>query len=195
MRKLDALAFAAALLLISGLSPARAESDNRQGAVPQSSGRIAGRQPLSQEDREFLNYAAQDNQAEIQLCLLAEKQSRSPAVKAFARLMVNDHVAIESRLAAVLDGLNLRVSNGVGEDGQRTLEDLEPLWGAQFDREFMRAQIKDHADDIDRFNDEIGSTENGAVRSFASETVDILGQHRELAKAVEAQANGEAAAR
>jgi hypothetical protein len=38
----------------------------------------------SLDDKSFLNFAAEDNQAEIQLCLLAKEEAKSDAVRAFA---------------------------------------------------------------------------------------------------------------
>lgn len=172
---------AIALLLVSG---GAALAQPRSGAA--SSGQAARQQPLSTEDKRFLDYAAQDNQAEIQLCLVAEKQASSPAVKAFARLMVDDHVDVESRLASLVNGLNVSVPNDNGKDGNETMAKLEPLHGAEFDRAFMKAQIEDHGKDIEKFDKETKATQNDGVRRFASETIDILKQHHDLAKAVQA---------
>ena len=82
-------------LTLTGAVSASAQS---QAAAPTQTDKQQG---LSAEDKRFLRYAAEDNQAEIGICLLAEKRAQSNAVKAFARLMVDDHVQIESRLAAL----------------------------------------------------------------------------------------------
>ena len=139
---------------------------------------------LSSEDKQFLKYAAEDNQAEIDLCILAEKKARSPAVKAFARLMVNDHVQIESRLAAVSESENADLPDGIGKDGQQTKAKLEPLSGKEFEKEFMQAQIKDHSDDLKKFSDEEASTQNRALRQYSAETRPLLVQHLDLAKSI-----------
>lgn len=142
---------------------------------------------LDQADHKFLDYAAEDNQAEIQLCLVAEKRATNPALKAFARLMVDDHVEIESRLAALGNELRVSLPDGIGEDGQKTASRLKPLNGTEFEREFVQAQIKDHSDDIEKFSKEQESTQNDRIREFATETIPILRQHLALARAVDAQ--------
>jgi putative membrane protein len=167
-------AFAALLIAGSLTSPALAQSP--QGTPP--------RAELSADDKAFLDFVAEDNQAEIELCLLAQRVSRSPVVKAFARLMVHDHVGIESRLAALSDAENVRVAHGVGKEGGETLARLQKLDGAGFDAEFMRAQIEDHHHDLDRFKQQESTTKNERVRRFASETVATLGQHHELAELI-----------
>ena len=141
---------------------------------------------LSQEDSDFLKYAAEDNQAEIDLCILAEKKARSPAVKAFARLMVNDHVQIESQLAAVSESEKADLPDGIGKEGQQTRARLEPLIGTEFEKAFMQAQIKDHTDDLKKFSHEQTSTQNRALRQYSAETRPLLEQHLNLAKAVSA---------
>jgi putative membrane protein len=145
---------------------------------------------LTASDKGFLSYAAEDNQAEIQLCLLAEKRAAAPAVKAFARLMVDDHVEIESRLAAVANGLNVDLPDGVGQEGQKTMAKLGPLKGANFDSEFMQAQIKDHSDDLKKFAATQSSTTNDHVRQFISQTIPLLQQHLELAQSVVTSVGG-----
>ena len=161
---------------LAAATPALAQSTPPAMAPPQ---------PLSQSDQQFLTYAAEDNQAEIALCLLAEKRADSPAVKAFARLMVDDHVQIESELAAVADAQKAKLPEGVGEDGKKTHDKLDPLDGKEFDAAFMKAQIKDHGNDIKRFAQQVSSTNNKNLRRYASETGPILSQHLALAMAVQ----------
>jgi putative membrane protein len=146
---------------------------------------------LDQTDQKFLNYAAEDNQAEIQLCLIAEKRAANPALRAFARLMVNDHAEIESRLAALGGELQVKMPDGIGEDGQQTLAKLNPLQGDEFERGFMQAQIKDHSEDIQKYSNEQNATRNQRIRQFATETIPILQQHLALARAVDAQVGNE----
>lgn len=154
-----------------------------QGNKPPSG---SGQEKLSGDDKNFLDFAAEDNQAEIQLCLLAEKSAQAPALKAFARLMVNDHVGIESRLAALINSEKVEVPNGVGKEGQETFSKLVKLKGEEFDREFIRAQIEDHGHDLERFGKERSSTTNEGIKQFASQTIPILEQHQKLAQAVQA---------
>jgi predicted outer membrane protein len=60
-----------------------------------------GSSAIGQSDKEFLDFAAKVNQSEIQGGLAAEKKAEAPAVRAFARLMVLDHMELESQLAGL----------------------------------------------------------------------------------------------
>jgi putative membrane protein len=160
-------------------APALAQAASQLSMPTDQGGRLA------QQDKAFLDYAAQDNQAEIQLCLLAEKKAQNPAVKAFARLMVDDHVQVESQLAALVNAESVDVPNGIGEDSEKTMSQLEPLKGADFDREFLKDQIQDHSRDLQRFGKEKDSTQDADVKRFAALTMPVLQQHLDLARAVQ----------
>lgn len=144
-------------------------------------------QALSPQDTKWLTYAAHDNQGEIRICLLAEKHSQNPAVKAFARLMVADHVEVESQLATVADATGAQLPDDAGQEAQQTLSKLQPLRGSEFDREFMSKQIEDHSNDIKKYRGELQSTQNQAVQRYAALVLPILEQHLALAQAVQKQ--------
>ncbi len=176
------LAFASIVPLLIGC-PALAQSG---GSTQSEGGQNVPSQQVGEQDRSWLDYAATDNQGEIEASLLAEKRAQSLAVKAFVRLMVDDHVQIESRLAAVLNALSADAPNGPGQDNAKKISDLNRLHGADFDRRFMQEQIKDHREDIQKFSDEIGSTRSDDIKRFATETLPLLKQHLALAEAVQA---------
>lgn len=140
--------------------------------------------PLTAADADFLRYAAYDNQAEINLCLVAEKKAANPALQAFARLMVDDHVQVESELAALANAERFETPNGMGPEGQKTYDSLSPLGGRRFDIAFLKAQVEDHGKDIKRFGEEATSTHDPRIQRFAQLNIAILTQHQDLAKAV-----------
>ena len=67
--------------------------------------------------------------------------------------MVNDHVGVESRLAALANGEQIDLLNGNGEEGDKTLSKMQLTKAADFDNEFLKAQIEDHANDIKKFSE------------------------------------------
>jgi putative membrane protein len=83
--------------------------------------------------------------------------------------------------------LRTGLPDGVGKEGQETASKLQPLQGREFESEFMKVQIKDHSNDIEKFTQQQNSTQNERIRQFATETIPILQQHLALAQAVEKQ--------
>ncbi len=141
-------------------------------------------QPLSSADKDFLTYAAKDNHAEIEACLLGENKAVDQAVKAFSRLMVDDHVQIASHLALLANTEGFEVPNGIGQEGQETMSKMQALEGKNFDRQFMQHQVTDHEHDLQKLRQIESQTQNNGVRRYVWETYPILQQHLALAKAV-----------
>ncbi|PPQ40615.1 DUF4142 domain-containing protein [Rhodoblastus acidophilus] len=75
-------------------APAAAQPDKKSDA-----GR---RQKLSEKDRAFLRYVAKVNRDEIELCRYAADKAQAPAIKAFARLMVQDHSGVGAQLTGLV---------------------------------------------------------------------------------------------
>jgi putative membrane protein len=133
--------------------------------------------PLSPRDSEFLNNFAQDNQAEIQAALLAEKKAEMPATTALARLMVHDHSAAENQLAILINAENVEVPNGIGQEGAQIISKLESTPRAKFDSEFIQEQVKYHTKDIERLREIQSETQNPQLRQFVSDSSRTLQHH------------------
>jgi putative membrane protein len=78
-----------------------------------------GSSAISQRDKEFLGFAAEVNQSEIQGGLAAEQKAGAPAVRAFARLMVLDHMELESKLAGIATEDGVQLPGGPGEQAKQ----------------------------------------------------------------------------
>ncbi len=74
---------------------------------------------------------------------------------------------------------------GIGADSQTTPDELGPLTGSAYAAEVPRAQIEDHESDLKKLAHQVGTTKNGTLRQFASETDLLLEQHLALAGAVQ----------
>lgn len=182
------LIFSTVFVVLAG--PAMAQSQTPVAAPPGQSGPA-----VTGPEKDFLNYMATDNQAEIQSCLLAEKRAQNLAVKAFARLMVDDHVAIESQLAAVANAQGVQLANGLGSEGDATMAKMKTVSKAGFDSAFMQHQVEDHTDDVQKMQHELEVAKNPEVRALVYTALPVLQQHLQLAEAVQSSLqNGKMAA-
>src|ERR1700740_308196 len=98
-----------------------------------------GSSAISQSGKEFLDFAAQVNQSEIQGGLAAEKRADAPAVRAFARLMVLDHMELESQLAAIATENGVQLPSGPSEQAKQ-----EMASGPKFDTTYMQDMVQGH---------------------------------------------------
>jgi len=141
----------------------------------------------AKQPKEFLAKAAKGNQGEIWLGMLAEKQAEHPAVKGFARLLVDDHMAAESMLAATAKQEGVKLPNGVTHQDQQLITKLEGMSGNQFDQQFIKQMVADHQKDISEYKQEMQSAKQGAIGSYVTMTLPVLKQHLALAQAIEQQ--------
>lgn len=152
--------------------------------------RRAGSPPapvLAPQDRDFLERAAEGSNAEIAIGRLVETRAASPAVKAFGRMMVADHSAINARLAAIATRHRIVLPSSLGEHQagydrvvDRRLED--------FDREFVKVMNEDHDQARELFRSEASGGYDPALKAFAAETLPTIEAHLTHAKAMAAGA-------
>ncbi len=143
---------------------------------------------ITDSDRQFLAYVNEDNQAELQICQFAEQNARSPAVRAFARLMVDDHKEMANRLTDLVKREQIQLPAGMP---QQTMAKITPKSGVNFDGDFIGAQVQHHSNDLQRFETVQSKTQDAGLRQFAAETAPILQQHLALAQAVAGSLGGQ----
>lgn len=135
--------------------------------------------------KQFLDFAAQSNQSEIQAGLAAEKKAQAPAVKAFARLMAMDHMALQSQLDAAATQEKVQLPSGPSDTAKQQMAKLQSMSGEQYDTTFVSGEVKDHEQAIQRFQTEKSNAQNPTVKALATGALPILQQHLALAQMIE----------
>jgi putative membrane protein len=74
-------------------------------------------------------------------------------------------------------------------------ERLSKLSGADFDRAYARAMVKDHEKDIAAFQKEAESGADPQIRQFAAQTLPTLQSHLQEAKQMEQAVSASASSR
>src|SRR6202007_3481881 len=151
-----------------------------------------GSSAISQSGKEFLDFAAQVNQSEVQEGLAAKKRADAPAVRAFARLMVLDHMGLESQLAAVATENGVQLPNESSEQAKQQMATLQGMSGSKFDEAFMQHMVHGHQQAVQRFKSEKGHAQSQPVEAVVGATLPIIEQHLALAQAVLSQIGNQA---
>lgn len=151
------------------------------GTREQSPGRPAHPQS-NLPDRAFAQVAASGGLAEVDLANLALQASRSDAIKAFARQMIQDHSKANRELMDIGGQQSIPVPSDLDPEHKQVRERLAPLQGPQFDIEYLRIQQQDHQRTAQLLEYEIGSGENPALKNFAVETLPIVLRHLAMAQ-------------
>jgi putative membrane protein len=137
---------------------------------------------LSRSDRDFVTKAAQDGMAEVALGELAARQASNNEVKQFARRMIDDHTKANNELKELASKEGITFPNELSAR-QKALQDrLAKLSGANFDREYMSAMVKDHDNAVALFQKESRSGSNPELKAWAKKTLPTLLEHQKMAR-------------
>jgi len=179
-----------ALLAIALAAPAVAQIGNPAGmtaGTPQSEpGKPAPHQPNAQ-DRLFVQLMASGGMAEVDAAKLADAKARDPAVKAYARAMVQDHAAANEKLMALGRQGGIALPRDLDADHKAMHEQLEMAEGAQFDIAYVHGQLVDHQKTVQILEWELGGGQDADLQRFAAATLPIVMRHLELAQALMSQ--------
>ena len=135
--------------------------------------------PTVQPTATFVALVAPSNLFEIESSQLALDRPVSPAVKDFARRMVEDHAAAGVRFREVV--AVARVSAPPEKLDARRIAQIESLRAAsdaQFEKAYLDLQRKAHDEAVALFEGYAAGGENAALRAFAAELLPRLREHR-----------------
>jgi putative membrane protein len=137
---------------------------------------------LASADSTFVRKAAEGGMAEVKLGQLAKEKASNPAVKDFGERMVKDHGKAGDELREVASKKGIRLRDSMNATDKALYDRLSKLSGGEFDKEYMRAMVKDHEQDVAEFRRESQSAKDPEVREFVSKTLPTLEEHLRMAK-------------
>lgn len=146
----------------------------------------AGNNPNS-SDRLFVKKAIEGGNAEVQLGQLAEQKAQSPDVKKFAQKMVTDHTQMGEELKPIAQQLSMAAPTGIPAKDKMLYKKLEGLSGNDFDREYIKAMVKDHHEDLKAFRDEENSTKDPQLKQTVAHGASVISQHLQLIEQIAQQ--------
>ncbi len=165
-------------------SPDYATSARTSGARQASPGK------LSHAERKFIETAAKDGMAEVELARIAKERASNEEVRKFAERMEQDHGKANEELRQLAQQKGVTVPAGPAASEHHEANKLAKLQGDRFDREYMKHMVKDHKKDLKEFEKEAGKAKDADVRAFASRTLPTLQEHMQLAQNANQAVNG-----
>ncbi len=141
------------------------------------------------EARKVLAKLHADNQAEIQAGQMAESQAQSDQVKEFAQHLVNDHQKLDKKVTDLAEANNIQLqSKDEKKDLDKATKDLSKLSkksGADFDKAWVDAQVKDHQQDLKdakQARQKAQKAKDGAMTALLDQAIPGLQHHLAMAK-------------
>jgi len=152
----------AALLLSAGASAADPATKQAAPAQPTAS---------------FVATIVPANLFEVESSKLALERSRSDAVKAFARRMIEDHSKAGVRIREALAEARLTMPDErLGARHVAQMQELRDA-GDAFDRTYIEMQYKAHVEAVELLKAYAAGGENKQLRAFASDVMPALQAH------------------
>ncbi len=139
--------------------------------------------PLTGFDKTFVTSAAEGGMFDVEVAKLAQDKASDPAVKDFARKLVDDHSAANDKLRQLATSHDLALPGTLPADKRKELDKLAKLSGAAFDRQFIqRVGLKDHRSDIALFEKASRDAKSDDLRAFAKASLPTLHEHLSAAQ-------------
>lgn len=136
----------------------------------------------------FVDDASAKGLAEIQTSQLALEKSQSADIQSFAKMMVDDHTAANQKLAAIANGLQVKVASEA-ELMDRAKKRVLQYRDGSFDKAYVTNQVKAHEATIKLFKDEEKTSKTPELTAFVKETLPKLQAHLDAAKQLQAKYN------
>jgi putative membrane protein len=148
-------------------------------ATSQSMSKSAS-QPAGQK---FIKEAIRGNLAEVKVGQLAQDKGASQGVKDFGAALVKDHEKANQDATQAAQQMNVTPPDKPAMKEQATYTKLAALSGKQFDRQFIKAMVKDHKEDIAKYQQEANKT--GPAADYAKQALPTLKAHLKMAEDLE----------
>ncbi|MFE0592422.1 DUF4142 domain-containing protein [Micromonospora echinospora] len=155
------LGVVAALTLV-GLAPAAAAQ--------------AQAQPSTQ-DRQYLQAIHQVNLAEIVTGELAQQKGQNQGVKDLGAKFVTDHTQLDQTVQDTAKQLGVDLPTEPTADQQAVVDQLNNVNGAEFDRQWVTAELAGHVQAIQATQTEISQGSEQAVVQLAQDALPVLQAH------------------
>lgn len=132
----------------------------------------------------FMTEAARSGVAEVEMARLAEKRAQDAEVKKFAQKMLQDHTNANTELKQLAAQKNVTLPTEPDTLHKLTADKLSSLSGAEFDKEYMRAQLDDHEKAVSLFQSQADLGTDTDAKAWAAKTLPHLKSHLDMAREI-----------
>src|SRR4051794_11580738 len=135
-------------------------------------------------DKSFMMEAAEGGIAEVQLGQMAQQKGSSQEVKDFGRRLEQDHTKANDQLKTIAQQRQVSLPADTDAKHKAAIAKLNGLSGAEFDKVFGQMMVKDHREDIKKFERESNNGMDTDLKNFASSNLPTLKEHLQQAEQI-----------
>lgn len=142
---------------------------------------------LSKSDVKYVTESAQGFMSELKLGALAQERAGDERVKEFGKQMVTDHGKDLEELKRIAAQKQVQLPQTMNEEQLEEANKLSNLSGKEFDREYVKYEVKDHGKDIKDQKKEMKKTADPELKQFAGKELETVTGHKQKIDALKAQ--------
>lgn len=136
---------------------------------------------ISAADSSFMQHAAADGIAEVQMGKMALNKSSDAQVKKLAQRIVDDHTKANDQLKALAAGKHVDLPSAPSATAQKEAKHLNAMKGTAFDKAWAKDMLADHRKAVKMFDTASSKAGDAQVKAFASATLPTLKTHLQMA--------------
>jgi len=174
------LMLGAAFAVILAASPVNAQTSQPQSSTPKQTTGSAPSNQASKADQRFVTEAIQADLAEVQVGKLAQQKGDNDGVKQFGQMLEQDHSQHLQKAQQLASQIGVTAPTEPSSQQKSIYDKLSKLSGPSFDKQFAVAMVKDHKEDVAKF--ERKAKEKNPVGEFAGQSVPALQKHLQTAE-------------
>lgn len=146
---------------------------------------------VTDADARHLKNLAETHLAEIEAGKLAAQKATSADVKKFAQEMIDGHTRQLQELRKLAQAKAVELPAKADPRHQRALEKLQGLSGPDFDRRYIRMQVRDHRDAQKLAERTAKRAADAGVKSAAQKAAPEIEHHLKMAQELAASTKAE----
>lgn len=137
--------------------------------------------PMSDQDRTFIQKAAQGGMMQLELSKIAVERTQSPKVKQFALQSVENFAKAGGMLSAMAQSMGMQLPQQPPPEAKKLGHALAADRGKLLDQEYMALIVPASTVAVNLFKSETEGGQNPKLREFASRMLPKLEQHHKMA--------------
>ena len=139
----------------------------------------------SNNDRKFLQQAAQGADYELAIAKLAEQKATRENIKAYSKDVVDAHEQLNSSLHQLAQDKGIKLPKTMTKQQQAQLSHLKSLNGTAFDQAYEKETIRINREDKKDLHREAASTKDEDIKDFVEKMQSVDAKHEEMAKTLQ----------
>lgn len=159
-----------------------AAQDATSAAVGETSAATLG----SHDTGAFVSNLTQSGMYEIEAGKIAQSRSKSADIKAFGKMMVTDHTAMDKEMAPLIAAAGQTPAAALDQRRQGLLDNLKAAPDADFDKTYIDQQVAGHDETLTLLKGYADAGGDAGLKGGAASAIPKVQAHLDKAKAIQA---------